>query len=176
MSFHAANSYVGLAQMQLYQGKVDEAVESLKESLHLAQEINAPDVIAEAYCVQTEINLAQNELAEACQSAQTAASLAVQIGVTTLVAIAWRLTSASLLRQGNCSEARAALDKAWQALEDGSEKIEDGRLHAQEVLLSLALNDPKTARDHRAAAENVFKELGAARDLVLLPVVEGSGE
>ncbi len=45
MNWHAANSYVGLAQSLLYQGKIDEAAEALQESFRLAQEINAPDVI-----------------------------------------------------------------------------------------------------------------------------------
>ncbi len=65
MNWHAANSYVGLAQTLLYQGKIDEAYESLRESFRLAEEINAPDVTVEAFCTQAEIQLAKDELVEA---------------------------------------------------------------------------------------------------------------
>jgi predicted ATPase/class 3 adenylate cyclase len=172
MNWHAANSYVGLAQSLLCQGKITEASESLQESFRLAQEINAPDVIVEAYCTLAEIQLAKDKLLEAEESAQNAAKLASQIGVSPLLATAWRLTSASLLRQGHIEDARQALDKAWKALEDGPDRIEDGRLHTQAILIALATNDKEQARIHHAAAEQVFQQLGAARDLSLLEAIE----
>jgi predicted ATPase/class 3 adenylate cyclase len=172
MNWHAANSYAGLSQSLLYQGKIDEASESLQESFRLAQEINAPDVIVEAYCTLAEIQLAKDQLIEAEESAQNAAKLASQIGVSPLLATAWRLTSASLLRQGNIENAQQALENAWKALEDGPDRIEDGRLHAQALMLALATNDQEQARMHRIAAEQVFKQLGAARDLSMLESIE----
>jgi predicted ATPase/class 3 adenylate cyclase len=172
MNWHAANSYVGLAQSLLCQGKIAEAAEALQESFRLAQEINAPDVIVEAYCTLAEIQLAKDKLLEAEESAQNAAKLASQIGVSPLLATAWRLTSASLLRQGHIEDAQQALNKAWRALEDGPDRIEDGRLHAQAILIALATDDHEQARMHHAAAEQVFKQLGAARDLSLLEAIE----
>jgi predicted ATPase/class 3 adenylate cyclase/Tfp pilus assembly protein PilF len=168
MNWHAANSYVGLAQSLLCQGKINEATESLQDSFRLAQEINAPDVIVEAYCTQAEIQLAQGELVQAEESAQNATKLASQIGVGPLLAIAWRLTSASLLRQGDVSRASQALETAWQALTEGPDHLEDGRLHAQAMLIALTNQDANMAQMHRAAAEKVFKYLGASRDLAML--------
>ena len=168
MNWHAANSFVGLAQSLLCQEKIDEANESVQESFRLAQEINAPDVIVEAYCTLAEIQLANDRLVEAEESAQTAAKLASQIGVSPLLATAWRLTSASLLRQGHIQNAKQALESAWQALQDGPDRIEDGRLHAQAMLVALAANDQEQVQMHRNAAEQVFKQLGASRDLALL--------
>ena len=172
MNYHAANSYVGLAQSLLCQGKIDEASESLQESLRLAQEINAPDVIAEASCAKAEILLAKNEPGQAEESAQFAANLASQIGAATLLATAWRLTSASLLRQGHNEEARQALETAWQALTDSPDQLEDGRLHAQAMQLALSNQETELAQMHRKAAEQVFKHLGASRDLQLLGTSE----
>ncbi len=172
MNWHAANSYAGLSQSLLYQGKIEEASESLQESFRLAQEINAPDVIVEAYCTLAEIQLAKDQLLEAEESAQNAAKLASQIGVSPLLATAWRLTSTSLLRQGNIEDAQQALENAWKALEDGPDRIEDGRLHAQALMIALATNDQEQARMHRSAAEQVFKQLGAARDLSMLESIE----
>jgi predicted ATPase/class 3 adenylate cyclase len=172
MNWHAANSFVGLAQSLLCQGKIDEASESLEESLRLAQEINAPDVIVEVNCTRAEIYLAKDMLCEAEESAQSAAALASQIGVSPLLALAWRLTSASLLKQGQVENARRALEKAWKALEDGPDRIEEGRLHAQAMLIELVANDEQQAQSHRKAAEQIFKLLGASRDLSLLEAPE----
>jgi predicted ATPase/class 3 adenylate cyclase len=172
MNWHAANSYAGLAQSLLYQGKIAEASEAIQESFRLAQDINAPDVIVEAYCALAEIQLAQDRLPAAEESARNAVNLASQIGVSPLMATAWRLTSTSLLRQGDLENARQALDKAWMALGEVPDRIESGRLHAQAMSLALAVQDWEQARLQRAAAEQVFKQLGAARDLTLLESIE----
>jgi predicted ATPase len=172
MNWHAANSFVGLAQSLLCQGRIDEASESLKESFRLAQEINAPDVIIEAYCTLAEIQLAKDSLLEAEESAQNAAKLAEQIGVSPLLATAWRITSSSLLRQGQIENAGQALDRAWKALEEGPDRMEDGRLHAQAMLVALAANDLEQARNHQAAARQLFTQLGASRDLSQLESIE----
>ncbi len=168
LNWHAANSYVGLAQSLLSQGKADEAASLLQESFRLAQEINAPDVVVEAYCAQAEIQLVKDEVLEAEKSAQSAVQLATQIGVSPLLATAWRLTSASLVRQGKIEGAQKALEHAWKAQEEGGDRIEEGRLHAQAMLAALAAKDTETAHDHFIKAEQVFKELGASRDLALL--------
>ena len=82
------------------------------------------------------------------------------------------MTSSSLLHQGQIDQASKSLEKAWQALEDGPDRIEDGRLHAQAMLVALAARDMEQAQAHRMAAEQVFKQLGAARDLAQLEAVE----
>jgi tetratricopeptide (TPR) repeat protein len=168
MNWHAANSYAGLAQSLLYQGKVDEAYESLRESFRLAEEMNAPDVTVEAYCTLAEIQLAKDATVEAEESAQSAVKLATQIGVSSMLATAWRLTSASLLRQGKVQLAKHAIENTSQALKSGPDRIEDGRYHGQAMLIAMAENDREQALLHYKSAEHVFKELGAARDLTLL--------
>ena len=168
MNWHAANSYVGLAQSILAQGRIEEALEALQNSFHLAEEINAPDVTAEAFCTQAEIQLAQGQLIKADESARSAARLALQIGVGPLVATAWRLTAASLLRQGQVQKASEALEIAWQALVDGPDALEDGRLHAQAMHVALACHNTEQAEHHRQEAETIFTRLGAARYLAQL--------
>lgn len=168
MNWHVANSHVGLALSLLYQGKIDAASASLEESFRLVQEINAPDVMVEAYCTQAEIYLAKNDLTRAEESARLAANLASQIGVGPLLAATWRLTAASLLRQGCVDQAGEALSRGWEALAAGPDPLEEGRLHAQAVQVALAQQDDERAREHRQAAEQLFKHLGASRDLALL--------
>jgi predicted ATPase/class 3 adenylate cyclase/Tfp pilus assembly protein PilF len=172
MNWHAANSFVGLAQSLLCQGKIDEASDSIQESFRLAREINAPDVIIEAYCTLTEISLARGSLPEAEESGQNAVKLASQIGVSPLLATAWRLISASLLRQGKVENSRQALENAWKALAESPDKLEEGRLHIQAMLIALDMNDVENARFHHSSAEQLFKGLGALRDLSLMKTIE----
>jgi len=171
MNWHAANSYVGLAQSLLAQNRLEEAMHALEESVHLAQEINAPDVIAEASCTQAEIQMAQGLVIESEESARKAATLAFQIGHNSLRATAWRLTSASLLRQGRIHQAREALEVAWEALADGSDQLENGRLHVQAMLIATACHDTEQAKGHRAEATNIFQSLNAARELAQLTAI-----
>jgi predicted ATPase/class 3 adenylate cyclase len=168
MNRHAANSYVNLAQTLLCQGRLDEAFDPLQECFRLAQEITAPDVTVEAFCTKAEIQLAKMELAAAEESAQSAVKLAAQIGVGSFLATAWRLTSASQLKQERPDLARQSLSKAWQALSEGQDQLEEGRLHMQAMLLAQAEHEPEQAKDHHQAAGKIFTQLGAARELAQL--------
>jgi tetratricopeptide (TPR) repeat protein len=168
MNWHAANSFVGLAQSLLYQGRIDEAEEALQEGHRLALEINAPDVIVEALCTTADILLARGELVESEAQAQEAEKLAAQIGINPLQATACRLQSASLLRQGRIELARHKLENAWQALAGSPDMLEDGRLHVLAILIAQAANSREEAERHRLAAEQIFNQLGAARDLEML--------
>ena len=172
MNYNAANSLVGLAQSLLYQGKLAEASEALAESLLLAKEINAPDVIVEVYCTLSEYHLARGELFEAEGSARNAAKLALDIGVSPLRTTAWRLIATSLLRQGRTQEASQALENVSQGLADGLNRLESGRLHVQAMQVALADSDLESVAFHRTNAEQVFRQLGAARDLAQLESVE----
>ncbi|MBE0696229.1 MAG: tetratricopeptide repeat protein, partial [Anaerolineaceae bacterium] len=171
MNWHAANSYAGLAQSLLCQGRIEEAREPLQDSFRLAQEIDAPDVIVEALCVRAEIQLARNELVEAEESAQSAAKLAAQIGIGQYLATAWRLTCASQLRQGNVEKAKQALETAWEALAEAPDRLEEGRYHFQAMLFALASQDEEGIQMNRQSAEQIFKNLGAAYDLAQLETI-----
>ncbi len=168
MNRHAANSYVGLAQSLLGQGRIAEAGEALQECFRLAEEINALDIIIEAYCTRAEIDLASGQPTQAQESAQSAARLAEQIGVSQLLATTWRLTSASLLMQGNLQAAAETLQIAWQALTDGPDRLEEGRLHTVAMEIALAVQDTAEARSHAETAAEIFRDLGAVRDLAFL--------
>ena len=64
--------------------------------------------------------------------------------------------------------AKQALESSLQAHKGGPDRIEAGRYHAQAVLIAMAENDQEKALWHHHSAEQVFIELGAARDLTLL--------
>jgi tetratricopeptide (TPR) repeat protein len=172
MNWHAANSLVGLALSLLYQGKIAEADVALEEGFLLAKEINAPDVIIEALCAFAEKYLASDQPVKAEESARDAAELASQMGLSPLQTAAWRLTAESLTRQGNLEDAKQALDLAWKALAEGPDRLEEGRLHAQAMNIELVNENIEQVRIHRQTADEVFKQLGATRDLTLLEAIE----
>ena len=58
MGFHIANSSIGLAQVLLLKGKIEEAQETITASFAQAGEIGAEDALAEIYQTQAEISLA----------------------------------------------------------------------------------------------------------------------
>ena len=172
MNHHAANSLLGLAKSLLYQDKVRAAEETLREGLDLAQEINAPDVVAEAKCIDAEINITKGDFSEAETSTNFAVELASQIGISTLVVTAWRLLATSKFLQGNLERASEILDKAWLEQAEGQDLLENGRLHALGMRVSLALGDTEGAAGHRDAAVKMFTQLGAHRDLKQLDLFE----
>jgi predicted ATPase/class 3 adenylate cyclase/Tfp pilus assembly protein PilF len=172
MNFNTANSLVSLSLSLLYQEKHAEAEKTLKEGLHLAEEINAPDVIVEAYCVAAEKCLFGGQLVEAESNARNACELASQIGLSTLQVTAYRLIAESLLRQGKLHQADDALGNAWEALAEGHDRLEEGRLHTVAMRIEHAKQDYKQSKKHHLAAEEIFQKLGAARDLKMLGSIE----
>jgi tetratricopeptide (TPR) repeat protein len=168
MSWQTANSSSGLAEILLYQGRLQGALESLEQARGMASEINARDVLADLGPIEAEICLAMGDLVKAERTAREAAQMASEIGSNPLVAAAWRAAAASLLRQGQPHAAHQALDQAWQALEQADDELETGRTHAQAVRIFQALDDQTQAETHRRIALSIFHRLGAARDLSLL--------
>jgi predicted ATPase/class 3 adenylate cyclase len=174
MSWQTANSLMGLAQALLYQGKLDEACEPLLSGIHIASEINARDLLVEMQRTEAEIYLAQGNYTKAEQTAREAARLAGEIGSFPLEASAWRVVAACLLQQGQPQEALKVLDHAWQALVQGGDELETGRVHAQARIIAASLGRSAVAEKHLQTAREIFTRLGAARDLDLLQTEEGA--
>jgi tetratricopeptide (TPR) repeat protein len=174
MSWQSANSSMGLAQALLYQGKLDEADESLLEGIRIASEINAQDLLVEMQRTEAEIHNARNNYAKAVQIASQAARQAGEIGSFTLEASAWRVAAASLLHQGKSQEAFKMLNHSWQALVKGGDELENGRTHAQAMVIAAQLGLRPEIESHFRAAREIFERLGAIRDLELILEHENS--
>lgn len=168
LAWHTANATMGVAQALLYQGKLKEAQEMLQDGLAQAEEISARDLSSEMGRTQAEIYIARREYHYAFEAAQQAASLAGEIGNRLMEAGAWRVAADSLLRNGKPQEAKKTLQKAWVAISEAEDELENGRIHAQAGAIHLAMEDEPGALRHYKVAEEIFDRLGAARDLSLL--------
>ena len=165
ISFHIANSTIGLAQVLLLQGNVADAEEVITDSLAQAEVIGAEDLLAEIHFVRAKILLAKSVWDEAKAEAKYAVSLVVETGNRSLEASCWRVASEIELARGNPQAALAELAKARQALADVTEHLEAGRIAAQAGRISLHGGQLEQAVADLESAQEVFMQLGANLDL-----------
>ncbi len=165
MGFHIANSSIGLAQVLLLKGKIEEAQETITASFAQAGEIGAEDALAEIYQTQAEISLAMLQWDEAKAAAEKAAFLAAEKGNRSLEAISWRVASEIELGQENPDAAREFLAKAQSALADATNELEVGRVAAQAGRINMYEGQYAQAEADLRAAKEIFMRLGAGFDL-----------
>lgn len=165
ISFHIANSAIGLAQVLLLQGKIAAAGEAIADSLVQAEAIGAEDLLAEIHCVQAKILLAKSVWDEAKAEAECAVSLAVETGNRSLEASSWRVASEIELARGDPQAALAELDKSRRALADVTDHLEAGRIAAQAGWIDLHEGWLEQAVADLESAQEIFVQLGANLDL-----------
>ncbi|MCP4542219.1 MAG: tetratricopeptide repeat protein [Chloroflexi bacterium] len=165
MGFHIANSSIGLAQVLLLKGEIEDAQKTITASFAQAGEIGAEDALAEIYQTQAEILLAMSQWDEAKTAAEKAASLAAEKGNRSLEAVGWRVASEIELGRENPRAARELLTKSQSALSDTTNELEAGRVAAQAGRISIYEGQYAQAEADLRAAKEVFMRLGAGLDL-----------
>lgn len=168
IAYHSANSSLGLAQTLLYMGDPDLAQRTLNEGLATANEAGLQDLTAEMSRAQAEIHLARGAAGPALLAARAAVDQARRLGERVVEASAWRILAYSHLLQAEFDQADQALQAAWQALADGVDELETGRLHALAAQLAQRRGQPENAHFHTEWSRAIFTRLGAQRDLDLL--------
>jgi hypothetical protein len=88
-----------------------------------------------------------------------------EMGNRNMEASAWRILSEIALGQDDLEAARRALDRAQQALADGTDKLEQGRIAAQAGRIDLARRAFVQAGRNLRSARETFARLGASLDL-----------
>jgi tetratricopeptide (TPR) repeat protein len=161
LGYHSANAHLNLAGALLIQGRLDAASEHAATALRPVEALGAHDLLSEYYRIQAALGLARQEWAPARAAATRAAALGAEAGDRSLEAAAWRMLAEIELEQGLVPQARAAMDKAWEASRGLISAFEVGRLAAQAGRLSAYMGDLETARGHFASAREVFAGLGA---------------
>jgi tetratricopeptide (TPR) repeat protein len=165
ISFHIANSAIGLAQVLLLQGKVAVAEETITDSLAQAEAIGAEDLLAEIHYVQAKILVAKSVWDEAKAEAEGAVLLAVETGNRCLEASSWRVASEIELTRGDPQAALAELAKSRRALADVTDHLEAGRIAAQAGRIGLHEGQLDQAVANLESAQEIFVQLGANLDL-----------
>jgi DNA-binding CsgD family transcriptional regulator len=153
----------GLALLRLAQGQVDTAAAAIRRVV-----AEASDVVSRSRLLpgQVEIMLAAGDVPAAGAAAAELARLADGLGAPFLTAVAAHAQGAFLLADGDPRGALAVLRGAWLAWQDLEVPYQAARVR---VLIGLAcreLGDQDGAEMELDAARWVFRQLGAAPDLV----------
>jgi predicted ATPase/class 3 adenylate cyclase/Tfp pilus assembly protein PilF len=161
MSFHLANSTLGLAQTLLLDGRIDAAQEALDESLKQAEAVGAQEILIEVHRVQAEILLAQSKWEEASAAAERSAEIAGEIGDTKLEASAYRVLAAIELARGCVPAGHQAIGQARERLREITDDFEAGQLAALAGQALLRGGETALAEAELRSAREIFMRLGA---------------
>lgn len=163
ISYHIANSSIGLAHVLLWQGRLDEAQAALDTGLAQAEALRTQELMAEAYRVQAELYLRGGRIADGEEMALQSAELAGTIGHPVHAAAGWRVAADAALRRGAPTQAEAWLDRAGDALADAADDLEAGRVAAQAYHIRRYLGQTARADAALRQAREIFTRLGANR-------------
>jgi ATP/maltotriose-dependent transcriptional regulator MalT len=155
----------GLALLRLAQGNVDAARVAIQRTL---AETTAKPARARLLPACIEITLADGDLQSARVAAAELADLADLYQTQALRAMADHALGAVKLAEGDAASSVVALLRAWHAWRELEAPYPAARVRVRVGLARRALGDEDAAAAEFAAARAVFKELGAAADLIFL--------
>ncbi|RME62448.1 MAG: hypothetical protein D6790_06260 [Caldilineae bacterium] len=161
MVYHMANAFLGVAQVRLLQDDVESAQQFLDQTVALARQADARDILADIQRVQAEMHLKREEWPQAVAAAQLAIKAAAAIHSTSLELHAWQTLGACLLAQGRLTEAETALLQAKKLIADAPNDFEAGRVAFQLGKLRMIQARPEEAEQELEYARSVFTRLGA---------------
>lgn len=152
----------GLAQLRLAQGRVDDAVASIRRVLDEADDHAARSVLLPA-CV--EIMLAAQDVGAARVAADELADIAAGLDIALLRAVSAHARGAVHLAEGDARAGLAALRDALRVWRELDAPYEAARARVLVGCACRELGDADTGQMELDAACRVFAELGAAPDL-----------
>ena len=171
-SHSGRESQPGLAQLRLAQGKTEAAAAAIRRVMDEAHDRAARSMLLPAY---VEIMLAANDLRAARAGADELAGIAAQLEAPLLRAMAAHATGAALLAEGDGRAALTALRDAWAAWQGIEAPYEAARVRVLIGLACRALGDDDTAEMELDTARWVFRQLGAAPDVVRVESLSRAG-
>jgi predicted ATPase/class 3 adenylate cyclase len=165
MSFQIVSSTLGLAQIHLLRGEIEDAQRTITATLAQAETIGVEDLLPEICKTQAEILLAKSEWEAAWEAVQRATSLAAEKGNRSLEATSWRVASEIELARDNPEAAREMLARAQTALADVTDELEAARIAAQAAKINIYQGEHAQAEADLRAAKEIFMRLGASLEL-----------
>ena len=175
-AYYTTNARVGLAKVQLMQGNLTTAQETVERCQIEAKTVHAQELLIESRCIQAEILLEQAHADKAEALARESAIMAREVGIPGLEAAAWRLAGTCQIYRGLFSEAHHSLQEARHALASVTDHLEQARLSVQLGKLYLAEGRASEAMAYLHSAQVVFSRLGAQYDLEQLAQIRGDIE
>jgi ribonuclease I len=153
----------GFSLLRLAQQQIDAAAASIRNVIDDAQDQRLRSRMLGAYVA---IMLAASAVAHARAAANELSEIAVALNAPFLAAAAAYANGAVLLAERDPRAARVALRQAWTAWCDLDAPYEAARTRVLIGLVCRQLGDEDGAGLEFEAARQVFKQLGAAPDLV----------
>jgi tetratricopeptide (TPR) repeat protein len=166
-----ALAHTNLGRVAARQGRCTEAVELLQKSVAGFKEIGSKAHLAEAHARLAEAYLELGKLDSALAHARRSVTLAVGADAPLTEALARRILGQAHVMRGEWTEAERSLLESQAINERASARYELGQtLYHLAVLYrqapSAALPDGQAKADETlAAAQRIFRKLGAKRDL-----------
>lgn len=151
----------GMSQLRLAEGKPDAAAALIRSVADSAGSL--PPKLLGPY---VEISIATGDLNTARAAADELTRIATTIDAPSLLASASQATGVVLLAEGKMKPALALLREAWAIWRQLETPYEAARVRVLVGRVYRRLGDHETARTHFHAAHSVFRQLGAAPDLV----------
>jgi ATP/maltotriose-dependent transcriptional regulator MalT len=168
----------GLAQLRLSQGQLESAQATIRRQLEETADQRArPQLLAAA----AEIMLAAGDTVAARNAADELLSIADAIDAPFLHALSERTAGAVLLAEGDAQASQASLRDAWVSWQQLDAPYDAARTRVLIGLACRALGDEDAAQMELDAANHVFRELGAAPDIMRVeelsrqPAPQGAG-
>ena len=154
----------GLSLLRLAEGKLDAAAALIRGAAESAGNLgpSRPKLLGP----YVEISIARGELETARAAADELTQIAADVDAPSLVATAAQATGAVLLAEGKMKAALALLREAWAIWQQLETPYESARVRVLIARVCQRLGDDESARMHFDTALSVFRQLGAAPDLV----------
>jgi predicted ATPase/class 3 adenylate cyclase len=165
LGWQIANATTSLAQIQLYLGNIKVAEDLINEGRAIAEKLAAQELLVVVQITEVELLMAKSSYEKAIQLAKEATKNAAKIGGRFHEARAWRVFSEIFLLINEPEKANQQLAQAWEALSQSTNELETGRVTAMAGRISFELNDLSVARKYYHQAQEIFKRLGAQRDI-----------
>jgi ATP/maltotriose-dependent transcriptional regulator MalT len=157
----------GVSLLLLAEGKLDAAAAAIRGVADSAGGLQGPSR-PKLLGPYVEISIAAGDLDTARAAADELTRVAAEFDAPFLMATSAQATGAVLLAEGKLKAALALLREAWAIWQQLDMPYEATRVRVLLGRICQRLGDHETARMHLDAAHSVFRQLGAAPDLVEL--------
>jgi tetratricopeptide (TPR) repeat protein len=167
-----ALSTLNLGEVLLLQGQPREAMQLFHESIEILERINSPIDLPEVLRLAAEGSLALADHEQATAYVTRSLAMARDLGLALEEAMAYLVSGQIALDQKDFATAQSYLEQSHAALEPLDYRYELGKVLFWKARLAQASGDLVLVSPLLQQAKEIFQELDAQRDLLLLEEFE----
>jgi tetratricopeptide (TPR) repeat protein len=160
-----ASSWGVLGDIERMRGNFDAAEQFKRQSFQLREQLGDREGMAMSLCAWGEIKHARGAFNAADQLYQQSLQIRQKLGDTPGIAIVKGCLGKNKVSQGNLEEAEQILSEALSTMQKLNMSYEIAEANYDLARLERQRNNPELAQQHYNSAHQIFKQLGAAKDL-----------